>query len=227
MVENWYSMLRNSLETLLENFVQVIPDLLGAIVIFIIGWFISIGMGKLVAGILKRLKFNQIFEKGGMKGALEKAEIKVNASDFIGAIFKWIFVTVFLLVSVDILGLSEFAGLLREVLGYIPNVVVAVLIFVVTVVVVDIVEKLVRVAVEGVKVGSGHLVSMIVKYSIWIFAILIILHQLEVAQSFIETLFSGIIGLMVISFGLAFGLGGKEVAGDILVDLKKKIKGED
>lgn len=219
-------MFEKSFEDIGASFLAIIPNLILAVLVFIIGWIISIGIGKLVAGALKRLKFNEVFEKGGLQGTLEKADIKVNASDFIGAIFKWVSVVVFLLVAVDILNLDKFSELLLEILGYVPNVVVAVLIFVVTVVVVDIVEKLVRVAVEGVKVGSGHLVSMIVKYSIWIFAVLIILHQLEVAEDFINTLFSGIIGLLVISFGLAFGLGGKEVAAEILVDLKKKIKGE-
>lgn len=226
MIEQWSLMFEKAFETIGEQFIEIVPNLIFAIFIFVGGWIVSVGIGKLVAGLLKRLKFNEVFEKGGLQGVLEKADIKVNASDFIGAIFKWVFVVMSLLIAVDILNLEKFSVLLLEVLGYVPNVIVAVLIFIVTVVVVDIVEKLVRVAVEGVKVGSGHLVSMIVKYSIWIFAILIILHQLEVAENFIETLFSGIIGLLVISFGLAFGLGGKEVAAEILVDLKKKIKGE-
>ena len=219
-------MLEKAFETVGEKFIEIVPNLIIAVFVFVGGWIIAIGIGKLAAGLLKRLKFNEVFEKGGLQGTLEKADVKVNASDFIGAIFKWVVVVMSLLVAVDILKLTEFAGLLREVLGYIPNVIVAVLIFVVTVVLVDIVEKLVRVAVEGVKVGYGHLVSMLVKYSIWIFAIMVILVQLEVAKDFMNTLFSGIIGLLVISFGLAFGLGGKEVAGEILVDLKKKIKGE-
>ena len=221
-------MFENAFETIGEKFIGIIPALIIAAFVFVGGWIISIGVGKLVAGLLKRLKFNEVFEKGGLQGVLEKADIKVNASDFIGAIFKWVFVVMFLLIAVDILKLDKFSELLLEVLGFVPNVIVAVLIFVVTIVVVDIVEKLVRVAVEGVKVGSGHLVSMIVKYSIWIFAIFIILAQLriEIVGEFITILFKGIIGLLVISFGLAFGLGGKEVAAEILVDLKKKIKGE-
>ena len=227
MVEKWYSMFDKSLEIIGGKFIAILPDFIVAVLIFAIGWVISIAVGKLVAGLLKRLKFDQIFAKGGMKDALEKAEIKVDASAFIGAIFKWVSVAIFLLVAVDVLKLEKFSELLLEILGYVPNVVVAALIFVVTVVIVDIVEKLVRAAVEGVKIGSGHLVSMIVKWSIWIFAIFIILDQLGVAQSFINTLFTGIIGLLVISLGLAFGLGGKDVASEILVDLKNKIKGND
>jgi len=123
------------------------------------------------------------------------------------------------------LGLDEFAGFLKNVLNYLPNVIVAALIFVVTVIVVDIVEKILRVAVESIRVGYGQIVSAVVKWSIWIFAILAILHQLGIAKPFMETLFTGLVAMLVISFGLAFGLGGKDVAAEALQDLKKKLKG--
>ncbi|MFH1656974.1 MAG: hypothetical protein ABH919_00695 [bacterium] len=223
MIEDLYAMFSEAFAKLGDRFLQIIPDIIIAVIIFVIGWVVSIGIGKLVAGLLKRLKFNQLFDQGGMKVALERAEIKVSASDFIGAIFKWIFVAIFLLAAVDS---DKFAELLLKVLGYVPNVIIAVLIFVVTVVIVDIVEKLVRVAVEGVRVGSGHIVSMIVKYSIWTYVTMAILSQLEITKNFMDTLFTGIVALLVISFGLAFGLGGKDVAAEILRDLKNKIKGE-
>lgn len=225
LFQTWADATTSALQGLWEGFLNFIPALIGALVVFIIGWFISVAIGKIVSEILIRLKFNQLFEKTGWKPALEKANLKVNPSEFIGAICKWVLVIVFLVAAVEILGLVEFAGLLKNVLNYVPNVIVAVLIFIVTVIVVDIVEKVVRAAVEGTKVGYGHLVSMIVKWSIWIFAIMTILHQLGIARSFMETLFTGIIAMLVIAFGLAFGLGGKDVAADILKDLKKKIEG--
>jgi hypothetical protein len=197
-----------------------IPVLLGAIIVFVIGWFVSVGIGKLITEILKKLHFNQIFEKGGWKSAMDKADIKVDASGFLGAIIKWVFVIVFLLAAVEILGFVEFAGFLTSVLAYLPNVIVAALIFVVTVILVEIV----RTAVESIKVGYGQMVSAVIKWSIWIFAILAILHQLGIAQPFMETLFIGLVAMLVISLGIAFGLGGKDVAAELLRDLKNKLK---
>jgi len=225
MVQGWSLVTLQALQNLWQGFLNFIPVLIGAILIFVIGWFIAIGIGKLIAEILTRIKFNQLFEKAGWGEALEKAGLKVNAAEFVGVIVKWVLVIVFLLAAVEILGFVEFAGFLRSVLAYLPNVVVAVLIFVVTVIVVDIVEKIVRAAVEGVKVGYGHLVSAIIKWSIWIFAVLAILHQLGIAKPFMETLFTGFVAMLVISLGISFGLGGKEVAAEILQDLKKKLKG--
>lgn len=224
IVQTWAETTTLALQNLWQGFLTFIPTLIGAIIVFIIGWFISVGIGKLISEILIRIKFNQLFERAGWKQALEKAELKVNAAEFVGAIVKWVLVIVFLLAAVEILGFVQFAVFLKSVLAYLPNVIVAALIFVVTVIVVDIVEKVVRAAVEGVKVGYGHLVSAIIKWSIWIFAILAILHQLGIAKSFMETLFSGFVAMLVIALGIAFGLGGKEVAAEILRDIRNKLK---
>jgi len=225
MVLDWYSVTFEALQGLWQGFVIFIPKLFGAIIIFIIGWFIAIALGKVISEILKRIKFNQIFERGVWKEALEKAEFKIDASGFIGAICKWILVIVFLLVAVEILGLVQFADFLVKVLAYLPNVVVAALIFVVAVIIADILEKVVRALVEGVRVGYGQVVGAIVRWSIWIFAILAILIQLKITPALLQTLFIGFVALIAIAGGIAFGLGGKEAAAELLQDFKKKLKG--
>lgn len=224
MVLDWYSATLEALQGLWQGFVIFIPKLVGAIIIFIIGWFIAIAVGKLISEILKRIKFNQIFERGVWKEALEKAEFKIDASGFIGTICKWILAIVFLLAAVEILGLVQFADFLIKVLAYLPNVVVAALIFVVAVIIADILEKVVRALVEGIKVGYGQVVGAIVRWSIWIFAIFAILIQLKIAPSLLQALFIGFVALIAIAGGIAFGLGGKEVAADLLQNLKKKLE---
>src|SRR3989344_1210490 len=225
MVQDWSILIIQSLQSLWMGFLNFVPSLIGAIIVFVIGWIVSVGIGKLITEILKRIRFNQIFEKGNWDEALAKANIKVDASGFIGAIVKWVLVIAFLLAAVEILGLTEFADFLKNVLAYLPNVIVAALIFVVTVIVVDIVEKVVRASVESIKVGYGHMVSVVVRWSIWIFALLAILMQLRITPALIQTLFTGLVALIVIAGGIAFGLGGKDVAGEIVRDLYKKLKG--
>jgi mechanosensitive ion channel-like protein len=213
-----------ALIALWERILVFLPSLILAILVFIVGWFIAIGIGALIAQILTKLKFNNISEKGGWKNALDKAEITVNPSEFIGGIVKWILVITFLTWSVEILGSDQFAKFLGSILLYLPNVIVAALIFVVTVVLVDIVEKIVKAAVEKSKVGYSQMASSIVKWAIWIFAILAILEQLGIARAFMQIIFSGLVVMLAISFGLAFGLGGKETASDILSNLRGKLK---
>jgi len=224
MIQDWSLLIFQAMQSLWQGFLSFVPLLIGAIIVFVIGWIVSVGVGKIVTEILKKIRFNQIFEKGNWDEALAKADIKVDASGFIGSIVKWVLVIVFLTVAVEILGFTEFAWFLKDVLNYLPNVVVAALIFVVTVIVADILEKIIRVSVEKIKVGYGRTVSAIIKWSIWTFAVLAILAQLGIARSFIETLFTGIIAMLVIAAGIAFGLGGKDVAGDLLKNVRDKFR---
>lgn len=204
---------------------KFIPQLVGAFVVFIIGSIIAVVIGKIVTDVLKRLKFNQIFAKEHFKEALEKANLNVNPSEFIGLIFRWVLIIVSLLAAVDILGFTQFGIFLQKVLGFLPNVLVASLIFVVAVLIADIVGKILHATVESAQMGSGHYVAIIVKWSIWIFTIVAILLQLGVAEELLIPIVQGVIYFFVIAGGLAFGLGGKDVASEILQDLRKKLKG--
>ncbi len=216
------------IQPLLQQFVTFIANLILAIVVFVIGYVISVAVGRIITEILKSIKFNKLFEKEGWSKALSRAKVEVNPSEFIGAIFKWVFVIISLLVAVDILKLTKFAEFLNDVLSYLPNVIVAALIFVVAVIISDIVEKLVRVLVERMKVDHGYLASSITKWAIWIFTIFLILDQLLPANLLIRTLYTsivyGAVAAISIALGIAFGLGGKEVAAGILSDMKRKME---
>lgn len=212
----------------LQQLVSFVANLLLAVIVFVVGYLISIGIGKLIAELLKSVRFNKLFEKEGWRKALQRANVEVNPSEFIGAIFKWVFVIVSLLIAVDVLGLSAFAGFLTQVLDYLPNVIVAVLVFVVAIIISDIVEKLVRTTVERLKVGYGFIAASIVKWAIWIFTFFLILGQLLPNNPLIATLYNGIIygilGALALGLGLAIGLGGKETAGKVIADMYKKIE---
>jgi hypothetical protein len=208
---------------LIENIIAVLATLVVALIVLLVGWIVAVVIGSIITQILNAIKLNQYFEKMGWRKALEAAEIKVDASAFIGGIFKWLSFVVVLMIVADILGLDQFAGLLQGVIGYLPNVIVAVFLFVAAVIISDILEKVVRAAVEGTKVGYGAWAGVIVKWSIWVFAIFAILEQLGVVPGLIQTLYTGIIAFLVIALGIAFGLGGKDVAAEILKDLKHKL----
>ncbi len=211
----------------LQQLVAFIANLLIAIIVFIVGYFISAGIGKLITEILKSVRFNKLFEKEGWRRALQRANVDVNPSEFIGAIFKWVFVVVTLLITVDILKLTTFAGFLTQVLNYLPNVIVAVLVFVVAIIISDIVEKIVRATVERLSVGSGYVAASIVKWAIWVFTFFLILDQLLPSSLLVKTLYTaivyGAIGALALGIGLAIGLGGKDTAAKMISDMYRKI----
>ncbi len=216
----------NSLSKLVDGFISFIPSLIIALLVFLAGWLVSVAIGKLVTGILNKIKFNSLFEGGNWREALSKSGLKSDVAGFVGAICKWVLVITFLCISAGILKLDGASEILTNVLEYIPNIIIAVLIFVITVIISDILEKIVRTAVEGMKIEYAHLAGVIVKWSIWVFAAIIILGQLGVAEEFMEILFIGFVGMVALSAGLAFGLGGKDMVADILESLRKKLSGK-
>ncbi len=226
MVLDWYSITLEALQNLWQGFLGFIPVLIGAILVFAIGWFIALGTGKLVSEILSRLKFNEFFERADWQKALQKADLTVNPSEFLGTIVKWILAIVFLLASVEILGLPQFTEFLGKIVSYLPNVFIAALIFIVAVIIADVAGKIVVASVEKMKIGYANLAGIIARWSIWVFALLAILYQLGVVRPMVQALFTGLVAFFVISFGLAFGLGGKDVAAEILQDWRRKLKGE-
>ena len=216
------------IQPFLQQLIAFVANLVLALVVFIIGYLISVGVGRLITEILKSVKFNKLFEKEGWRKALQRANIEVNPSEFIGAIFKWVFVIVSLLLAVDVLKLTAFAGFLTKVLDYLPNVIVAVLVFVVAIVISDIVEKVVRATVERLKVGSGFLAASIVKWAIWVFTFFLILDQLLPSSLLVKTLYTsivyGVVAALALGIGLAIGLGGKDTAAKMIEDARRKME---
>lgn len=224
MIQDWSSVTVEALQGLWFGFLDFIPKLVGAIVVFIIGWFIAIWIARLVSEILKRLKFDKIFEKTKWDEALEKADIKVTMSGFISGLVKWILVIVFLLAAVEILGMSQFAFFLGDIVGWLPNLIVAVAIFVVAVIVSDFAEKLIKAVVGKMSVGYVNMTGSIVRWAIWIFAVFAILEQLQVASDIVQILVTGFVALIVLSGAIALGLGGKDLAREALEGLRNRTR---
>ncbi len=226
MPQDWYLVTMQALQDLWLGFLYAIPNLLGAIIVFVVGLVVASWTAWLITKTLNWIKLNQLFAQGQWDEALEKAGIKADVAGFVGQVCRWILVITFLLASVEILGLSQFASFLSGIIAWLPNVVVAVLMLVVAVIISDILEKIAVASVARAKIKSVHTVGLVVKWSIYLFAFLAILMQLGVAPSLVEIFFSGIVATIVISAGLSFGLGGKDLAKDILEDLRRKLKNE-
>lgn len=223
-IQQWGDVFTSSLQNLWYGFVGFVPKLIFAVIIFIIGWTIGVIVSKALAQVINALKINKLFESVGAKNVLDRAGFKLDVGRFIGEVAKWFIVLVFLMASLDILGLDQVNVFLREVvLGYLPRVFIAVLLLVIATLVSDAVRKLVEGSASAMGVHSARLAGSIAKWSIWIFVTIIVLSQLGIAPAFMQILFTGIVAMLAIAGGLAFGLGGKETASRVLEKMKDSI----
>jgi len=225
-MDEWGTILAKSLEEFGVGFLNFLYKFVPALIIFIIGWLIAAVVGKIISEVLKRLKLDKFFEARGWKEAMEKAEIRTTISEFIGALCKWILIIVFLAIAVELLvrpsGFSEF--LYGSVIPWLGNLLVAIAIFVVVVIIANFAEKATRVSLEKAKVSFASFGASMVKWAIWVFGIFAILTQLGIGKDLLLTLFQGLVALIAIAGGLAFGLGGKDVAAELLTSLKERLK---
>lgn len=223
----WTGAIVTSLSELWQQFVSFIPNLVAALIVFFVGWAIAVAVGRLIEKALMVLRINSAFESiKGLRTAVEQAGLKLNIARLVGEIFKWFLIVVTLLAATDILGLAEVSSFLTAVLLYIPNVVVAALILVIAVVLSNFVYRTVLASVEAAGFTSGGAVALVSKWAIIIFAIFAALLQLNVATPLIQTFLTALFAMLAIAGGLAFGLGGKDLAAKWLKKLEEDLSGK-
>lgn len=222
-IQTWGEAITLSLTGLWDRFFNFLPALVGAIIIFVLGWIVAVTLGNLIAKAIKAAKIDNALEKIEINKKLAEAGISSSVSELIGGIIKWFLVLVFLMAATDILGLNQVTDFLNEIIMYLPNVVVAVVILAVAFLVGNFVYNVVKGSTRAAGVMSATLLATLSKWSIIVFGILAALIQLGIATSLVSTIFIGIIAALSLATGLAFGLGGKDEAGAILRKLREEI----
>jgi hypothetical protein len=222
-VQTWGEAITMSLLNLWDRFVSFLPALVGAILVFVAGWIVAVALGKAVEHIVKIIRIDDVFEKAGTKARIRKAGVDFNIAKFFGGLVKWFLILVFLMAATDILHLTQVTGFLNSIILYLPNVIVAAVILAVAFLVGNFVYALIKGSTKVAGIVSATLLGTVAKWAIVIFGFLAALIQLGIASSLINTIFIGIIAMLALAGGLAFGLGGKEEAGLILKKLRHEI----
>lgn len=223
-IYTWGDVLRASFTDIWVGVVNFVPSFLAAVVIFLVGWLIAVLLGKLVAQVIKMIKLDVALRGAGFDKVVERGGFELNSGAFIGALVKWFFIVVSLVAALDILGLKTVTGYLSTVvLSYLPNVIVAALILLVSIVIAAAIQKLVVSSAKAAGLTSANVLGEIAKWAIWIFAFMAALSQLEILNGFIQPLFIGIIAALSLALGLAFGLGGRDAAARYIEKVQDRV----
>ncbi|MCA9353841.1 hypothetical protein KC842_03175 [Candidatus Nomurabacteria bacterium] len=221
LLTNWGDVFVASLQSLWIGVVSFIPSLIVAILIFIVGWIVGKLVGNAVSQLISALKIDKALSSTGLNEISQRSGLNITASGLLGGLVKWFVVIVFLMTSLEIIGLTEVNGFLRDVvLGYLPNVIIAALVLLAATVISDFMERVVVGGAKAARVRSAHMLGSVTKYAIWVFAFIIVLSELGVAVQFMQILFTGIIAMLAIAGGLAFGLGGRDAAARAIESVK-------
>jgi hypothetical protein len=212
-MENFLATLMASAGAAFALFFEAIPRILGFLLILIVGWLISSLLAGAVAALLRTVKFNEMAQRAGLTGFVQKMGLRTDASGLMANIAKWFVRLIVLVVAFDALGLPAVSEVLQQFLLWIPNLVVALVILVVAGLAGNALANLVRGATATANLGNPETFATITKVAVWIFAIVVAANQVGVASELVNTLFMGFVGALALALGLAFGLGGRDTAG--------------
>jgi len=227
LLNTWGEVLTLSFQNLWVGVLNVVPNLVVALVILVLGWLIGALFGRAIWQVFKSLKVDDALRRVGFETFLRRGGIELDSGAFVGALVKWFVIVVFLIAAFDVLGLSQVNIFLQEVvLGYLPRVLAAALVLLVAGVIGDIVGRVVVTAAKTAGIDSAHFVGAIARWAVWVFAILVALSQLGIAAAFSQTLFTGIVIAVSLALGLSFGLGGQEAASRFIDKLKDEMSGK-
>jgi hypothetical protein len=222
VIQNWTDVIVGSLQSLWLGVAAFLPNLLGAIVVFIVGLVVAAGLSTLVEKIFEAIKLDSFLGHLGIQPYFERAGLRLRGARFLGQLVNWFLIIAFLLAASDILQLSALSEFLRNVLLYIPNVAVAVLIMLAAVVVGNFLRRIVIASVLSAKLHAAHFLGTFTWWVVVIFGIFAALTQLNIAVEIINTIITGVIAMLAIAGGLAFGLGGRDYAAHLLQKLRDR-----
>ncbi len=199
-----------SMIDLWNGFVRIIPDIIGAIVILAIGLILAVLLSRLTRWVISYIKIDHLFDKTKITEKFEEVGFRFIPSEILAWTVKWFVIIATFMAAADILKLKEVTGFLREIVLYIPNVIIAILILVIGLIIGDLVKQFVQKSLQASRLAKVKVVSLsrLAKYAVVIFAVMAALIQLDIASVLVQILFAGI----VIAAALAFGLGGKDQA---------------
>src|SRR5687768_7724976 len=215
-INTWGAALVTSLTTALSLFLAAIPRIIGFLVILIIGWFISGILAAGVAALLRAVHFNELAQRSGFQGFVNNMGIRKDSAGLLADIVKWFVRLIVLVVAFDALGLPAVSSVLQQFLLWIPNLVVAVVVLVIAGLAANALGNLIRGSTASAGFSNPDVLATIARVAVWGFGIVVAVNQIGVAQALVNTLFMGFVGALALATGLAFGLGGRDTAAQIV-----------
>src|SRR4028119_1507140 len=198
------------LQDALSTFLSYIPQLIGALIILIVGYIVARVLQAVGGRVLQAVGFDRWMERGGIKQFFDRAETNQTPVSILGQLVFWFVFIIALTMAADALGIPQVSVILGQLIAYIPSIIAAVLILILAALLASFVSGIVRGAT-----GSGLLAS-VAQYAIIVYAAFAALTQLGIAVQLTANTFLILLGGVALAAALAFGIGGREVAGEII-----------
>lgn len=212
----WKTVIVPALERILQDFLGILPNLIAAIIILLIGWLVAKLLENVVRRLLKRIGFNKLSERTGIAAFLKNAGFKQEVSWVVGKLIFWLLIMVFMLSAAETLQLTALALSIQKVVGFIPNLIAVVLILVFGALLARLAGRLVKGAAVNAEIDFADFLSKLVTNVILIAIAVIAISQLEIQSNVLDIIFAALIGAVGLAIALTLGLGSRKVSYNII-----------
>ena len=201
-----------------------LPGLIGAAAVLIAGYLLAKGVQKGALRVLRRVHLNDVLRKGGVMHAVDRPGSHLNPTRVVAGLLFWLVMFTVMILAANVLGLDSLAQVFSELVSYIPSVVAAIVIVILGIVLGDVVGGLILAGTGSLH--GGPTLARVGKGGVIILAVFMSLQQLGVATSIVTTAFAIIFGAIALALALSFGLGNRELAGEITRAWYERYKAE-
>jgi hypothetical protein len=220
-VQSTADSVRSGVGDALHNVIVYIPDFIAALVVLLFGVIVAYVLKAVIVRVLRMVKLGSMAKKTHLNDVFPGS---FDVVELLGDLVKWFFIIVFLLQALTVAHLLQVGGLVQGLLNYVPSVVAAAVLVFVGGVVADLTSRIVMNAARAVGAGTARLLGDITRYSVLTLVVFTALAQLGVNTTFLNDLFVSIVAMLALAGGLAFGLGGRDLAKDILESLRSSVR---
>ena len=224
MTDYYFLMLNAMVDFFRSLFSQ---GIISALIVLILGGILGVEFGKIAKKICEKIKVDKALDAAGLKSFLGKGGVKFSFSGLAEWTVKWFVILFALMIAVDILALKQASDFLSEILAYIPNIIGALAILAIALIIAQFVCETIKGGARAAGVKAYGLLASLAKWTIIIIAVLVALEQLGFKTSVLQIFAGGLSLMLALAGGLAFGLGGQDLAREILDEMKKKISGRE
>jgi hypothetical protein len=214
--------LSQRLEEGIRQIYLFLPRLLAAIGILMAGFAIAKMIERATDLALHKIGFDRWMNEGGVTEALERAGTRLDPSTVLAKLVFWTVMLLVILLAADALGIEAVNSLFAELVAYIPNVIAAVIVLVLGILLGEFVKDLVLASAGGLP--GGPTLGRAAKASVILLAVFMALEQLNIAQDIVLVFFIAVVGAAALAAGIAFGLGGREIAAEVSRELYNRMK---
>lgn len=224
VIDTWGTEVRDVLQMTWDRIVEFAPNIIGAVLIVLIGAVVGMILGYIVTRILQAARVQSLSDQSRFTEVLRKAKLGADIAEITGNFVKWVTVLAFLIPAAAVLKVEGAQDFFEGMLLYVPKVLGVAVFVIFGAMLTDVLAKMARVSVDSLGLTLGKVIDALVRWAMYIFIALTAMFALGVAREFIVIMFTGLVAALAIGFGLSFGLGAQSHMNDLVKRIREDLR---